>query len=116
MNQNNNNNINVAKHNNKISKTNLSFASLILTILQLIMPFVASLSEHLSFLGTLPYIIAALILAIISKCKYDDKLSLIMIIVDTVLIGITIVFTILAILLFASVLEALFSGCNDLSA
>lgn len=110
------NNINLAKDNKQLGKTKLSFASLILTILQVVMPMITSFIEPLSFLGQLPYIIVALILAIISKCKYNDKLSLVMIVVDAVLIGMGIIFLMLALLFFAAAIESIISGCTDMSA
>ena len=75
------------------------------------MPFIASSIEQLNFLRYLPYVLVALILAIISKCKYNDKLSLIMIIIDAVLIGIIIIFIILNILIIAAAFESVINGC-----
>ena len=110
------NNLNIAKDNIKLAKTKLSFASLILTILQFVIPFITSSVEQLSFLRKLPYVLVALILAIISKCKYNDKLSLTMIIIDSVLIGVTIILGILSILFFAAAIESIINGCSGFSA
>lgn len=105
------NNINLTQDNRQLSKTNLSFSSLILTILQIVMSSIP-LPNSLSFLGQLPYITVALILAIISKCKYNDKLSLVMIIVDAVLIGISIIVFLIAILFVLVTIESIATGCS----
>lgn len=110
------NNSNKTKDNIKLAKTKLSVASLILTILQAVMPLIASYIKQLNFLGNLPYVLAALILAIISKCKYNDKLSLIMIIVDAVLIGVIIMLIILSFLIFAAAINSIMNGCSGESA
>ena len=110
------NNINLSINNIQLGKTKLSLASLILTILQVVMPLLASFVKPLSFLGQLPYIIIALILAIISKCKYNDKLSLVMIVIDAVLIGVVVIVLMLAIICFAAAIEAIIAGCDGKSA
>ena len=62
-----------------------------------------------SFVFEFPYIIVSLILAIISRVKNKDRMSLAVIIVDAIVIFIVIIFIILAAILFASVINS----CSD---
>ncbi len=109
-------NINLEKTSTRLAKTNLSLISLILTILQFVVPLITYFIDSLSFLGKIPYVIISLILAIISRCKYADKLSLIMIITDAVIIGMEIIFLILMVLFFAIAIDSIITGCTSISA
>lgn len=109
-------NINLEKTSTKLAKTNLSLISLILTILQFVVPLITYFIDSLSFLEKIPYVIISLILAIISKCKYSDKLSLIMIIINAIIIGLEIIFLILMVLFFATAIDSIITGCTSISA
>lgn len=65
--------------------------------------------SKLLFIFEFPYVIVSLILAIISRVKNKDKMSLVLIIVDTVVIVLAIIFIVLAVLLLVSVINA----CSD---
>lgn len=65
--------------------------------------------SKLLFIFEFPYVIVSLILAIISRVKNKDKMSLVLIIVDSVVIVIAIIFIVLAVLLMISVINA----CSD---
>lgn len=110
MNQ--NNNLNTSDNGTRLANTKLSKASLILLILQFIMPILTIFLGPFKFLVSLPYLLASLVLAIISKCQYNDKLSSIMIIVDIILMVIGLILAFLVIILFASIFESMLSGCT----
>ena len=119
-----NNENKIVENNTNNSKNKipvLSWVSLGLLCMQLI-GFLCMINSFLyKFIGSklsiifeLPYVVASLILAIISRVKNKDKMSLILIIVDSVVIFITIVFIILAAILAAYTITSIinmFEGC-----
>lgn len=98
----------------KIGSSNLSIISLVFCIVQFISTFIFSNIEFLKFFSKVPWIIISLILAIISKCKYNDRLSLIMIIIDIILIVLYIILIIIFFFLFISLIESLLEGCAEI--
>ena len=111
LNQNTSNNI-VDKE--KIGSTTLSIISLIFCVLQFVATFIASKVSYLEFLSNIPWIIISLILAIISRCKYKDTMSLVMIIIDSVLIVLMIIGVIILFWFFANLFEIALTGCSQL--
>ncbi len=119
----------------KEKKNTLSWISLGFLVMQLfcfICQFSGLLYKYvyskLLFIFEFPYIIVSLILAIISRAKNKDKMSLVLIIVDITVIFILIIFIVLAVILFASLINAcltpnssvnssineIFDGCREM--
>ncbi|MBQ9071589.1 MAG: zinc ribbon domain-containing protein [Bacilli bacterium] len=101
--------------NKKIGSTTLSILSLVFCIVQVVSIFITNTFDGLDFLTSIPWIIVSLVLAIISRCKYKDTMSLVMIIIDSVLIVLMIIGAIILFWLFISLFEVLLTGCNQLS-
>lgn len=106
-------NTNIA-NNKKLGNTNLSIISLIFCILQFVATFIASEVPILDFLYNIPWLLISLILAIISRCKYKDTMSLVLIIVDSILIVLMIIGAIILLCFFASLFEMAITGCSQL--
>jgi len=100
--------------NTRLSNTPLSFISLGCLIMQVIvLSFIKNIGI-LSFLTNIPWILISLVLAIISKCKNNDKLSGIMMIIDIIGIILFIIWMIIGLLFFSFVFGELldeFIGC-----
>ena len=108
------NNNNNQEQNKKISHTKLSIISLCFLIAQFVMYFIGNSISALGFLCSIPWVFISLVLAIVSKCKNNDTMSLILIIIDSIVIVLGIIFTIVAVFLFASLVEATIFGCGEL--
>lgn len=107
-------NINI-KNNKKMGSTNLSIISLIFCILQFAATFIASEIPILEFLYNIPWVLISLVLAIISRCKYKDTMSLVLIIIDSILIILMIIGVIILLWFFSSLFEIALTGCGQLS-
>ncbi len=114
--QNGNIDIKQIQNTNNKKKPTLSWVSLGFLCMQLLCflcQYVEFLYKYvyskLLFMFEFPYIIVSLILAIISRVKNKDKMSLVLIIVDAIIIGIVI--CLLAI--FAIALANLYSSCSN---
>ena len=98
----------------RLSNTPLSLISLGCLIMQVIvLSFVKNIGI-LSFLTNIPWILISLVLAIISKCKNNDKLSGIMIIINIIVIILFIIWMVIGLLFFSFVFGELldeFIGC-----
>ena len=76
----------------KKSNSNLSIISLIFLICEIV-------SGIFGILEFVPWIYVSLTLAIISKCKYNDKMSLVVLIIDIILITLSIILAIILLIL-----------------
>ena len=102
------------KQEQKIQKSKLSLIALTLTIIRLFISFILSRfipnnSPVFSILNNFPWIITSTILAIISRCKYKDKLSILVLIADILIIF----FILLIIFVFFKTLLYFGGGCVD---
>jgi len=107
----NNNVIQNVNNGQVLPYTKLSIISLICLIIQ---PLAASsilLSEKLAFLSMIPWTIISTVLAIVSKCKYNDKMSKVLIIINCVLFGLGIILIIVGMFIFAALIEEIAQGC-----
>lgn len=62
----------------------------------------------------LPWLLASLILAIISRVKYKDKMSKVLIIVDAILMVLEIILFIIAIIFLSLLVANFIEGCREI--
>ncbi len=101
------------KDNNQTKNSSLSWISLGLLIWQIIIfiisNFVDIQNTVINFIFKFPWILAALILTIVSRCIYKDSLSKYLLITEIVLIAIAIILIIIGFL----TLMTLTAGCIE---
>jgi len=102
--------INYNKVKEKLAKSELSLIAMYLFIANFLSYLLMGFTDLFDFLASIPWIPVSLILSIISKCKYNDKLSLVMIILNCVVIGLSIIIVILVFVFFFSLFEMLING------
>ena len=97
-----NNNIQVNKvdsvNREQMGSTNLSIASLVCLILKFVSLFGGLLSSS-KWIMEVPWLLASLILAIISRVKYKDKMSKVLLIVDIILMVLEVILFIILIII-----------------
>lgn len=94
-------------------KSNLSIIALGLLLAKLFITFILSAilpkNAIINFLNNFPWIITSIILCIISRIKYKDKLSIIVLILDLIIIALTILIMAITLYFFATVAN----GCSN---
>ncbi|MBR6690647.1 MAG: zinc ribbon domain-containing protein [Bacilli bacterium] len=97
---------------NKLSHTTLSLLSLIFCAFKIAVIVLPDKLIYLSFLRNIPWILISLVLAIVSRCKYKDTMSLIMIIIDIVLIILLLIVMIIMTFFLLNLFKLITMGCN----
>lgn len=89
----------------------IAFSLLLIGIFCSICRFNINISNKniLYYIINLPWIVTSLILAIISRVKNKDKMSIVIVIIDTIILAIRVICIIVLAILFVSVINA----CND---
>lgn len=100
-------------NNNDLQSTNLSIASLVCLIVKFVSIFIGFASSSKWFFE-LPWLLASLILAIISRVKYKDKMSKVLIIVDAILMVLEIILFIIAIIFLSLLVANFIEGCREI--
>lgn len=108
-----NNSNNSINSNGLVEKTNLSIASLVCLGIKFLSIFVGFVSSSKWFFE-LPWLLISLVLAIISRVKYKDKMSKILIIVDSILLVIEIILFIIIMIILSIFISEVVGGCNGI--
>ena len=108
-----NNSNNSINNDGVVEKTNLSIASLVCLGIKFLSVFVGFISSSKWFFE-LPWLLISLVLAIISRVKYKDKMSKILIIVDSILLVIEIILFIIVMIILTIFVSEMIEGCNGI--
>ena len=96
----------------------ISFGFLCMQLLSYIFLFNRALYNSIYskflYIFEIPYVLVSFVLAIISRVKNKDNMSLVLIIIDSVLIALSIIFLILAVILLVSIINEIIEGCGSI--